>query len=79
MGPFTALALLASVVPVAGSTVPPHVPAKVTASAKATVRILPGAKVSLSGQAEAQGYQPTNAMITVEDGSRRPAKLVEFQ
>jgi hypothetical protein len=43
------------------------------------VRILPGAKVSLSGGAEAQGYKLTSADITLEDGSQRPAELVEFQ
>jgi hypothetical protein len=50
-----------------------------SASAQASVRILPGAKVSLSGGAEAQGYKLTSANITLEDGSQRPAELVEFQ
>ena len=50
-----------------------------SASAQALVRILPGAKVSLSGGAEAQGYKLTSADITLEDGSQRPAELVEFQ
>jgi hypothetical protein len=51
----------------------------VSASARATVRILPGAKVNLSGQAEAQGYRLSSATITAEDGRQLSAKLVEFQ
>ena len=51
----------------------------VSASARATVRILPGARVSLSQQAEAQGYRLNNATITAEDGRQLSAKLVEFQ
>jgi hypothetical protein len=54
-------------------------PSIASASAQASVRILPGAKVSLSGEAEAQGYKLTSANITLEDGSQRPAELVEFQ
>lgn len=79
MGPLTAIALLAA----AASSGPPaalqHVPTRAVASAQASVRILPGAKVNLSGQAEAQGYKLNPAVITSEDGRRRPAQLVEFQ
>ncbi len=51
----------------------------VSASARATARILPGARVSLSEEAKGQGYRLGNAMITVEDGRQVSAKLVEFQ
>ena len=50
-----------------------------SASARASVVILPGARVSLSGSAESQGYRTHTATVTLEDGSRKPAKLVEFQ
>jgi len=55
------------------------VPTRAVASAQASVRILPGAKISLSADAETDGYKLNSATITVEDGSQRPAKLVEFQ
>ena len=51
----------------------------VSVQARATVRILPGAKVSLSAQAEGQGYKLNSATITAEDGRRLSIKLVEFQ
>ena len=51
----------------------------VSASARATVRILPGAKVTLSDRAEAQGHTLVAATITAEDGRQVPAKLIEFQ
>jgi hypothetical protein len=79
MGPLTAIVLLAAAVPSGPPAAPQHVPTRAVASASASVRILPGAKVSLSGQAEAQGYKLTDAIITSEDGKRRPAQLVEFQ
>ena len=78
MAASTALLLLAAT---AGSTLP--APAreltKVSASARAVVRILPGVKVNLSDDAEAQGYRLTNATITADDGRQQSAKLVEFQ
>ena len=52
---------------------------RVSVSARATVRILPGVRVSLGPQAQAEGYRLNVAMITDVDGRRRPAKLVEFQ
>ena len=73
MSLFVALALAAS----ASQPSQPHT--QVTASARATVVILSGAKISLSNAAQAEGYRLNDATITVEDGSRRPAKLVEFQ
>ena len=79
MGPLTAIALLAAAAASTPPAAPQHVPTRAVASAQASVRILPGAKVSLSGQAEAQGYKLNPAVITSEDGSRRPAQLVEFQ
>ena len=78
MGPLTAIALLAAAVGTAPAA-PQHVPTRAVASAQASVRILPGVKVSLSDQAKAQGYKLTRAVITSEDGSRRSAQLVEFQ
>ena len=78
MAPFVAFALLAA----AASGSPPapaHVPTKAVASAQASVRILSGAKVTLSASAQPDGYKLTAAEVTVEDGRRRPAQLVEFQ
>ena len=81
MAALVALSLLAS--QAAAALQPPaqstHTRVAVSASARASVVILSGAKVSLSGAAEAQGYKLNAATITLEDGSRRPAKLVEFQ
>ena len=71
--------LLLSAAPGSAPAMPAPAQTRVSASAQATVRILPGARVSLSGQAEAEGYRLTNAVITAEDGSQRSAKLVEFQ
>ena len=77
MAASTALLLLAA----AGSTLPAPAPepTKASASARATVRILPGVKVSLSDRAEVQGYRLNDATVTVEDGRQLSAKLVEFQ
>ena len=65
--------------PVAGLGLPPHQPTRTVVPAQAFVRILPAARVSLGPHAEGGGRTLTNATITVEDGTRRPAKLVEFQ
>jgi hypothetical protein len=76
----TLAALVLLVAATGGSTaMPAHVPTRAVASASASVRILPGAKVRLDEQAVKDGYKLTPATITVEDGSRRSAKLVEFQ
>ena len=72
-----AFALLAAANP--GATVPAHVPTKAVAQATATARILSGAKVRLSADAQPEGYVMKPAQVTVEDGTRRPAQLVEFQ
>ncbi|HEV2044102.1 MAG TPA: hypothetical protein VGR05_05425, partial [Sphingomicrobium sp.] len=63
-----ALATLASASP-SSST-----PAR--ASALATVRILPGARVHLSPSSKAHMVK---ASVRVEDGRRRPAYLIEFE
>ncbi len=54
-------------------------PTKAVAPAQALVRILPGVQVNLSARAENGEHKLTSAVITVEDGNRRPARLVEFQ
>jgi hypothetical protein len=51
----------------------------VTASARATVRILPGARIHFDESSENAEYRFVAAVVTVEDGSQRDAKLVEFQ
>ena len=51
----------------------------VTASAQAFVRILPGARIVMDEQANSAEHKFIDARITVEDGSQRDAKLVEFQ
>jgi len=51
----------------------------VRASAQASVRILPGARITLGDQADPAGHKFNDARVTVEDGSQRDAKLVEFQ
>ena len=81
MSNISAFVLALAVSPAAGAASDglPHGPAKAVAPAQAFVRILPGAKVSLSATAEVEGYRPVAAVITLEDGSRRPARLIEFQ
>lgn len=49
------------------------------APAQAFVRILPGARIALSSAPQPDGHKLSPATVTVEDGSRRPAQLVEFQ
>jgi hypothetical protein len=74
-----ALTLLAAATSAGGQTVPAHVPTSAVASAQASVRILSAAKISLSDAAQPQGYTMKPARVTVEDGTQRDAKLVEFQ
>ena len=52
---------------------------RVSASAHATVRILSAARISLGSETQPEGYKVVDARIRVEDGSRRQAKLIEFQ
>ena len=75
MAMFAAYALLAAAV----SPAPVHVPTKAVAPAQASVRILSGARVNLSAAAQPEGHAVKRAQVTVEDGTRRPAQLVEFQ
>ena len=79
MGSLIATFLLAAAASHGGQVATTHIPTKSAATAQAFVRILPGAKVSLSAEPQPEGYKLNPATITVEDGSRRPAKLVEFQ
>ena len=52
---------------------------RATASARAGVRILTAAKIRLGSHVQPEGYKLNASSVTLEDGSRRPAKLVEFQ
>lgn len=80
MAPLLSLALLASAPVGAQANTPSSAPKMaVAASARATVQILPGARVTLGEAPQPDGHRLTAATITVEDGSRRSAKLVEFQ
>lgn len=74
MALFTVPLLLAA----AAATSPPPA-TRVAVPAQAFVRILPGAKVALGPEAEKQGYTLNAATVRLEDGSRRPARLVEFE
>lgn len=65
--------------PVAGQGLLPRQPTRTATPPHAFVRILPGAKVTVGSDAEVGGQALTKATITVEDGTRRSAKLVEFQ
>ena len=49
------------------------------APAQASVRIVSGAQVVLGKSADAGPYLISKASVRVEDGTRRPAQLVEFQ
>lgn len=71
-----AFALLAAA---ASPAAPAHVPTKAATSATATARILSGAKIRLGADAQAEGHVMKPAHVTVEDGTRRKAQLVEFQ
>ncbi len=73
------LALLVAAASPGGLSAPVHVPTKAVAPARASVRILPGARISLSAAPQPDGQAMKPAQIIVEDGSRRPAQLVEFQ
>ena len=54
----------------------PAGPAPARASAPATVRILPGARVHLGPASKAKLVK---AAVRIEDGQRRPAYLIEFE
>ena len=77
MSVWLALPLMAAQIAAGASSGSVH--SAVTASARATVTILAGAKVALSDAPQPEGYRVNTAVITDQDGNRRPAKLVEFQ
>ena len=55
----------------------PHM--AVSVSARASARIVSAARISLSAAPQPDGYAVTPAVVTVEDGTKRDAQLVEFQ
>ena len=73
VGPL-ALALLAAANP---PSPPPRM--LVNAQARASVRIVAAARVRLGAAPQPDGHAVRPARITVEDGTRRDARLVEFQ
>ncbi len=68
------LALAALALAPGSASAAPSIPAR--ASAPATVRILPGARVHLGPPSKARMVK---AAVRVEDGQRRPAYLIEFE
>ena len=62
-----------------GTQAPVHVPTKAVVQANVTARIVSGATIQWSARAQPGGQQWKAARITVEDGTLRPAQLVEFQ
>ena len=70
------LAALAAAQPATQSGAPAT---SVKVSAQASVRILSGARVKLGESAQGEPYVVSKASVRTEDGSRRPAQLVEFQ
>ena len=78
MALFTSFALLAAAASAGAPPATGHVPTKAVSSARASVRILSGAKVSLGASAD-NGHKRTATRVTLEDGRHRPAQLVEFQ
>jgi len=51
----------------------------VSASARASVRIVAAARITLSEAPQPDGYAMKPAQVKLEDGTLRPAQLVEFQ
>ncbi len=74
VGPL-ALALMAAANPPS----PPTPRMMVSVQARATVRIVAAARVRLGDASQPHGHAVKSARITVEDGTRRDARLVEFQ
>ena len=72
VGPL-ALALMAAADP------PPPPRMVVSAQARASVRIVAAARVRLGAAPQPDGYAVRPARITIEDGTHRDARLVEFQ
>lgn len=50
-----------------------------SAMAQVSVRIVSGARVELGKSASAPGHSVRHGIVTVEDGTKRPARLVEFE
>ena len=74
-----ALALLAATTSGGSPVALVHVPTSAVVSARASVRILSAAKITLSAADQPDGYVMKRARVTLEDGTRRDAQLVEFQ
>ena len=76
---FVSFALLAAAT--SGGALPSavQVPTKAVSPALASVRILSGAKVRMGASTQGDGHKRIATEITLEDGRRRPAQLVEFQ
>lgn len=51
----------------------------VSAMAQVTVRIVAGARIELGKSANTPGHSVRHGTVTVEDGTKRPASLVEFE
>jgi hypothetical protein len=79
MAPLILLSLLAAPLGSASVAGDGASPTAVAVTARASVRIIPGARVVLGDQAKAGEYRIVDSTVTAEDGRRRPAKLVEFQ
>ena len=81
MAAFIALSLLAAQATAwpAATTPASGFPTRAAVAAEASVRILAGAKVSLSSAPQPDGQDQRSALVTLEDGRSYPAKLVEFQ
>ena len=64
----------------AGSTaqMPPRSPAAARVEARATVRILSGARLHLGDGYKRDGFVRRDSIIRTADG-REPAKLIEFE
>jgi hypothetical protein len=73
MAMFTALLIAATAGP------PAYVPTRAVAAAQASVRILKPVRVSLSARRQPDGYRQHKTIVMLEDGSRRPALVVEFE
>lgn len=64
---------------IAATTPEPAPRPVVSAMAQVTVRIVTGARVEMGKSASASGHAVRQGTVTVEDGSKRPARLVEFE
>ena len=79
MAALAVLAALAAAQPAAQPTDAPAQGTRAEVSAQASVRIVSGARVTLGKAALGEPYLVSKASVRLEDGSRRPAQLVEFQ